>query len=41
MEMDTSANNEARARADWEERIGQRSDAQAEARRAASITCTC
>jgi len=32
MEMDTSAHNQPHARADWEERIGQRSDAQAHSR---------
>jgi len=37
MEMDTSANNETRARADWEERIGQRSDEQAHSRNAAIL----
>ena len=35
--MDTSANNEARARADWEKRIGQRSDTQVDTRKAASL----
>ena len=37
MAMDTSANNEARARADWEERSRQHSAAQAHSRSAAIL----
>ncbi len=35
--MDASANNEAQARTDWEKRSGQRSDVQAETRKAALL----